>query len=51
MKYVEELAAYRKTDAYRNFIQRKLKKKKINSPVEEVSEMMLMCIFFHLKKY
>lgn len=28
VKYVEELAAYKKTDAYQNFIQRKMKKKK-----------------------
>lgn len=34
MKYVEELAAYKKTDAHRNFIQRKLKKKKVNIPVQ-----------------
>ncbi|XP_060836575.1 LOW QUALITY PROTEIN: high mobility group protein 20A-like [Rhopalosiphum padi] len=35
VKYVEELAAYKKTDAYKNFIQRKLKKKKVNTSIQE----------------
>ncbi|XP_050422160.1 high mobility group protein 20A [Adelges cooleyi] len=34
--YVEELAAYRKTDSYRNFVQRKLKKKKPNVSIEQI---------------
>ncbi|XP_025190332.1 high mobility group protein 20A-like isoform X2 [Melanaphis sacchari] len=34
-KYVEELDAYKKTDAYNNFIQRKLKKKKVKTPIQE----------------
>ncbi|XP_022169941.1 high mobility group protein 20A-like [Myzus persicae] len=39
VKYVEELAAYKKTDAYKNFIQRKLKKKKVNTHIEEDQEL------------
>lgn len=35
VKYVEELAAYKKTDAYKHFIQRKLKKKKVKIPNQE----------------
>ncbi|XP_050059051.1 high mobility group protein 20A-like isoform X2 [Aphis gossypii] len=35
VKYVEELAAYKKTDAYKNFIQRKLKKKQLKIPNQE----------------
>ncbi|XP_025191975.1 high mobility group protein 20A-like isoform X1 [Melanaphis sacchari] len=39
VKYVEELAAYKKTDAYRNFIQRKMKKKKVNTEIQEDQEL------------
>ncbi|XP_060859357.1 high mobility group protein 20A-like [Metopolophium dirhodum] len=39
VKYVEELAAYKKTDAYKNFIQRKLKKKKVNTNNQEDQEL------------
>ncbi|XP_060863008.1 high mobility group protein 20A-like [Metopolophium dirhodum] len=39
VKYIEELAAYKKTDAYRNFIQRKLKKKKVDTPIQELQEL------------
>ncbi|XP_050063346.1 high mobility group protein 20A-like isoform X2 [Aphis gossypii] len=38
VKYVEELAAYRKTDAYKNFIQRKMKKNKVNTQIQEDQE-------------
>ncbi|XP_060847331.1 high mobility group protein 20A-like [Rhopalosiphum padi] len=38
VKYVEELAAYKKTDAYKNFIQRKMKKKKVNIQIQEDEE-------------
>ncbi|XP_026817496.1 high mobility group protein 20A-like [Rhopalosiphum maidis] len=38
VKYVEELAAYKKTDAYKNFIQRKMKKKKVNTQILEDEE-------------
>lgn len=34
---MKELEEYKKTDAHRNFVQRKLKKKKIHSPQKEVS--------------
>ncbi|KAL5244650.1 hypothetical protein ACI65C_012060 [Semiaphis heraclei] len=39
VKYVEELAVYKKTDAYRNFIQHKLKKKKMNTPIQKDREL------------
>jgi len=37
VKYDEELAAYKKTDAYKNFIKSKLNKKKINTHIQKVS--------------
>ncbi|KAL4132070.1 hypothetical protein QTP88_009288 [Uroleucon formosanum] len=39
VKYIEELAAYKKTDVNRHFIGRKLKKKKPNTPMQEVQEL------------
>ncbi|XP_022176109.1 high mobility group protein 20A-like isoform X2 [Myzus persicae] len=38
VKYVEELAVYKKTDAYRNFIQHK-KKKKVKTPIQKDQEL------------
>ncbi|XP_060845144.1 high mobility group protein 20A-like, partial [Rhopalosiphum padi] len=39
VKYDEELAAYKKTDAYKNFIKSKLNKKKINTPIQKDQEL------------
>ncbi|VVC29067.1 Hypothetical protein CINCED_3A019272 [Cinara cedri] len=38
-KYVKELEAYKKTDAHRNFVQRKLKKKKVHTAEKENPEL------------
>ncbi|XP_026819400.1 high mobility group protein 20A-like [Rhopalosiphum maidis] len=39
VKYDEELAAYKKTDSYNNFIKSKLNKKKINTPIQKDKEL------------